>query len=141
LLDVEKAAFVNRPAKQLAEKFWPGSLTLVLCKKPSFPDVVTFGLDSVGLRIPDNEIALDLIGLSGGLLVGSSANRSGEPPPRSVNELSDELKTMVDVVLDGENVAKGIPSTVVDLASEPPKILREGPISFEAIMDVLVSSD
>lgn len=141
LADVEKVAFVDERVKQLADKFWPGSLTLVLCKKPSFPDVVTFGLDSVGVRIPDNDVALDLIGLSGGLLVGSSANLSAEPPPRSVNELSKELKALVDVVLDGGITAKGVPSTVVDLSKEKPKILREGPISFEAILNALAFSD
>lgn len=138
--DVEKAAFLGLTARQLATKFWPGSLTLVLSKKPSFPDVVTFGLDSVGLRIPDNDVALDLIRLSGGLLIGSSANRTGESPPRSVCELSDELKEQVDVVLDGGNTFQGVPSTVVDLTAATPKILREGPISHKSILDVLAFS-
>ena len=141
LEDVQRAAIVNRNANLLASKFWPGSLTLVLRKKPSFPDVVTFGLDSVGLRIPDNKTALSLVGLAGGLLVGSSANRSGEPPARSVIELSSELKTLVDVVIDGEKTANGLPSTVVDLVSEKPKVLRQGPISFEEIMEALASSN
>jgi L-threonylcarbamoyladenylate synthase len=139
--DVEKAAFFSQTARQLAFKLWPGSLTLVLSKKPSFPDVVTFGMNSVGMRIPNNDVALDLIRLSGGLLIGSSANRTGESPPRSVCELSDELKQQVDVVLDGGSIFQGIPSTVVDLTSTTPKILREGPISFKSILDALAFSD
>jgi L-threonylcarbamoyladenylate synthase len=139
--DVEKAAFFSQTARQLATKLWPGSLTLVLSKKPSFPDVVTFGLDSVGLRIPNNDVALDLIRWSGGLLIGSSANKSGESPPRAVCELSDELKEKVDVILDGGNTFEGVPSTVVDLTSATPKILREGPISYKSILDALAFSD
>jgi L-threonylcarbamoyladenylate synthase len=139
--DVEKAAFFGQTARQLATKLWPGSLTLVLSKKPSFPEVVTFGLDSVGLRIPNNDVALDLIRWSGGLLIGSSANKSGESPPRAVCELSNELKEKVDVILDGGNTFEGVPSTVVDLTSATPKILREGPISFKSILDALAFSD
>ena len=139
--DVEKAASFSQTARQIAAKLWPGSLTLVLSKKPSFHDVVTSGTDSVGMRIPNNDVALELIRLSGGLLIGSSANRTGESPPRSVCELSDELKQQVDVVLDGGSIFQGIPSTVVDLTSTTPKILREGPISFKSILDALAFSD
>jgi L-threonylcarbamoyladenylate synthase len=70
-------------------------------------------------------------------LIGSSANRTGEEPPRRVQEISGELKEMVDVVLDGEVAAQGMPSTVADLTSEKPRILREGPISLKEILDAL----
>jgi L-threonylcarbamoyladenylate synthase len=135
--DADRIAFISSNSRKLAAKFWPGPLTMVFPKKPNFPDVVTFGLDSVGLRIPDNDVALHLIGLSGGLLIGSSANRTGEEPPRQVQEISGELKEMVDVVLDGGAAAQGMPSTVADLTSEKPRILREGPISLKAILDAL----
>jgi L-threonylcarbamoyladenylate synthase len=141
IADVENVAFVSQNGKRLAAKFWPGSLTLVFYKKPTFPDVVTSGWDSVGLRIPDHDVALRLIRLSGGLLVGSSANRTGEKPPRAVNEISDELKEMVDVVLDGGPAVQGMPSTVADLTSDKPRILREGPISLQAILDALTLGD
>jgi L-threonylcarbamoyladenylate synthase len=91
----------------------------------------------VGLRVPDNKIALHLIHLSGGLLIGSSANRSGEKPPRSVQEITEELKNMVNVILDGGITVQGIPSTVVDLTTEKPQILREGPIKIKELSDVL----
>jgi L-threonylcarbamoyladenylate synthase len=135
--DADKIAFISPNGKKLAAKFWPGPLTMVFPKKPALPDVVTFGLDSVGLRIPHNDVALHLISLSGGLLVGSSANRTGEEPPRAVQEISGELKEMVDVVLDGGATAQGKPSTVADLTSEKPRILREGPISLKELLDAL----
>ena len=139
--DADKIAFISPKGKRLASKFWPGPLTMVFPKKPALPDVVTFGYDSVGLRIPDNDVALSLIRLSGGLLVGSSANRTGEAPPRSVQELSEELKKMVDVVLDGGVASHGMPSTVADLTTENLLILREGPVSLEALLDALALGD
>jgi L-threonylcarbamoyladenylate synthase len=141
IVDAEKIAHISSNGKKLAAKFWPGPLTMVFQKKPALPDVVTFGLDSVGLRIPNNDVALQLLSLCGGLLVGSSANLSGEVPPRSVQEVSVELKRMVDVVLDGGSAVQGTPSTVVDLTQKKPKILRDGPISLKAIMDTLTLRD
>ncbi len=141
LVDADKVAFVSPNGKKLAVKFWPGHLTMVFPKKPALPDLVTFGWDSVGLRIPDNDIALQLISLSGGLLIGSSANRTGEEPARRVQEISGELKEIVDVILDGGPAVQGSPSTVVDLTSEKPRILREGPISLKAILTTLALSD
>ena len=141
IVDADKVAFVSPNGKKLAAKFWPGPLTIIFPKKPALPDIVTFGWDSVGLRIPDNDVALQLISLSGGLLIGSSANRTGEEPARRVQEISGELKEMVDVVLDGGPAVQGRPSTVVDLTSEKPRILREGPISLKAILYALALSD
>ena len=132
--DADKIASISPKGKKLAARFWPGPLTMVFPKKAALPDVVTFGWDSVGLRIPDSDVALQLIRLSGGLLVGSSANRSGEEPPRTVQEISGELTEMVDVVLDGGASAQGKPSTVADLSSEKLRIVREGPISLKAIL-------
>ena len=138
--DGKKAAHISLDGKKLAAKFWPGPLTLIVPKKPTIPDIVTFDKDSVGLRVPDNKIALQLIHLSGGLLIGSSANRTGEKPPRSVQEISEELKDRVNIVIDGGITVQGIPSTVVDLTSEKPLILREGPIKFKELSDVLAFS-
>jgi L-threonylcarbamoyladenylate synthase len=139
--DAEKIATISQKGKRLATKFWPGPLTLVVTKKSSLPDIVTFGLDSVGLRIPNNDVALRLIGLSGGLLIGSSANRSGEEPPRTVEEVADELKEKVDVILDGGAAAQGRPSTVVELTSAKPRVLREGPVGLKEMLDALALSD
>jgi L-threonylcarbamoyladenylate synthase len=141
IVDAEKVALFSLNGKKLAAKFWPGPLTLVFPKKQSLSDVVTLGFDSVGLRIPDNNVALQLIRLSRGLLIGSSANRTGEEPPRSIQEISEELKELVDVILDGGPTIQGLPSTVVDLTQNKPRILRKGPISFEAILAALALGD
>jgi L-threonylcarbamoyladenylate synthase len=141
IVDAEKMAHISLNGKKLAAKFWPGPLTMVFQKKPALLDVVTFGLDSVGLRIPNNDVTLQLLSLCGGLLVGSSANRTGEKPPRSVQEVSVELKRMVDVVLDGGSAVQGTPSTVVYFVQEKPRILRAGPVSLKAIMDTLALRD
>ena len=138
--NAKKAAYISLDGKKLAAKFWPGPLTLIFPKKPAIPDLVTFDQDSVGLRVPDNKIALQLIHLSGGLLIGSSANITGEKAPRSVQEISEELKDMVNVVLDGGITVQGIPSTVIDLTSGKPRILREGPIKLKELKDVLTFS-
>lgn len=138
--DAEKIATFSQKGKILAAKFWPGPLTLVVHKKTSLPDIVTFGLDSVGVRIPDNAVALRLVCMSGGLLIGSSANRSGEKPPRTVQEVADELKEKVDIVLNGGTSARGRPSTVVELTSGKPRILRQGPIRLKEILNALAPS-
>lgn len=137
----ERIATLSQNGRRLAAKFWPGPLTMVFPKKPALPDIVTFGLDSMGVRIPANEVALSLIDLSGGLLVGSSANISGEEPAQNVQELSEKLMDKVDVILDGGATVQGKPSTVVDLTSDKPRILREGPVSLKEILDALAFCD
>lgn len=137
----QKVATISANGKKLATEFWPGPLTMVFPKKITLPDIVTLGWDSVGLRIPNNKIALQLIRLSGGLLVGSSANLTGEEPPKNIDEISSELKKNVDIVLDGGPSMKGESSTVIDLTSKKIKLLRKGPISYEAILSVLTLND
>ena len=137
----ERVAFISQNGKKLAAKFWPGPLTMVFPKKSSLPDIVTFNHDSVGLRIPDNDVALQLISLCGGLLIGSSANITGEKPPCNVQEISENLKGIVDLVLDGGSAVQGMPSTVVDLTLDKLSILREGPISLKEILDDLAFGD
>lgn len=137
ITDAEKVAYISQNGKKLAEKFWPGPLTMVFPKKQILPDVVTFNLSSVGLRIPDNQVVLQLLSMCGGLLIGSSANRTGEEPPRSIQEMPDELKTRVEVVLDDGPTAQGVPSTVVDLTQKKPRVLRQGSITLKAILDTL----
>lgn len=133
---VEKIAFLSQEAKKIAKRFWPGPLTLVAPKKPALPDLVTCKLNSVGVRVPKHDVALQLISLSNGLLVGTSANKTGEKPPRTAHEAA-QLGEEVDVILDGGPATLGVPSTVVDLTSKKLRILREGPISFKEISEVL----
>jgi len=131
---VKKIAFLSETARRVAAKFWPGPLTLVVPKKPILPDIVTCNLNSVGVRIPRHNVALRLISLSNGLLVGTSANKTGEKPPCTAQEAAEKLGEEVDVILDGGPAPLGAPSTVVDLTREKPKILREGSISLEELL-------
>lgn len=135
--DVEKIAVLGEKARRVAEHFWPGPLTLVLPKKPLLPDAVTCNRPSVGVRIPRHRVALQLLCLSNGLLVGTSANKTGRDPPRNAQEAAEQVGEDVDLVLDGEASPIGKSSTVVDLTNEEPRILREGPISLRDIMSVL----
>ena len=133
---VEKIAYLSKRAKRITARFWPGPLTLVVPKKPALPDVVTCNLDSVGVRVPRHDTALQLIHLSKGLLVGTSANKTGEKPPQTAYEAAEQLGKEVNIILDGGPTALGKPSTVVDLTSEKPKILREGSIRLKDILQI-----
>jgi len=134
---VEKIASLSPKAEKIARRFWPGPLTIIVPKKPKLPQVVTCNLNSVGVRVPNHAVALQLIHLSNGLLVGTSANKTGEKPPQTAHEAARQLGKEVDVVLDGGPATLGVPSTVADLTSKKLRILREGPISFKEISDVL----
>ncbi|MEM3574469.1 MAG: L-threonylcarbamoyladenylate synthase [Candidatus Bathyarchaeia archaeon] len=125
-------AEVDEAAEELMRRFWPGPLTLVL-RNIGFPPRVTCGGDTVGVRIPDNPIALSLISKGGGFLVGTSANRSGHPPCLTAEEALERLGDEVDLIIDGGRAALAVGSTVVDLSSGEPRLLRPGPVDWEAI--------
>jgi len=133
--EAEKIAHITEKAQKLAEKFWPGPLTMVLLKKPSLLDVVTCGLDSVGVRVPNHPVALELIREAGGLLVGTSANKSGEKPPQTAEEVARQIGEEVDLVLDGGFAPLGESSTIVDLIMGTPRILRHGPVKVDDILE------
>ena len=135
--DVERIAELSGIASRLAEVFWPGPLTLVLPRKPVLPDALTCGLPSVGVRIPGHDFAIELIRACGGLLVGTSANKSGRPPPRTAQEALEELGEMVELIIDGGPAPLGVPSTVLDLTGPEPRLLREGPIGLSDILKVI----
>lgn len=130
----EKVAFLSKSVKGVAAKFWPGPLTIVLHKKPFLPDIVNCNQDSVGVRIPNHAVTIKLIQLSDGLLVGTSANKSGRKPPKTAEEAIEQIGEEVDVILDGGPTSFGTSSTVVDFTSAKPKLLREGPISLKEIL-------
>ena len=137
---VKKVAYISSNGRKMAKNFWPGPLTIIFPKKDNISDIVTFHQNSVGLRIPNNNVALKLIQLSGGLLIGSSANKTDEKPPKKIDEISKELKENVDIILDDGPTSQGIPSTVVDLTTENPKIIREGPINLKQLLNFLALS-
>lgn len=119
-------------AKELAKEFWPGPLTIVLKAKINFPKSLTAGEDSIGIRVPNHELALKIIDASGGILIGTSANISGMPPIKSVEELDRRIEEKVDLVIDGGTVKLGLPSTVIKIENERKiKIIRKGAIGTE----------
>jgi L-threonylcarbamoyladenylate synthase len=128
---------VPAQARALAQAFWPGPLTLILPRAASVPDAVTGGQDSVGLRCPAHPLALELLRAFGGGLAAPSANRFGHISPTSAAHVRSEFGDAVPVVLDGGDSEVGIESTIVDLVSSRPRILRPGRISREQIVEVL----
>lgn len=131
----ELAAEWPESAQKLAERFWPGPLTLVVRKKPVVPDSVTADLDSVGLRMPANSIALALIREAGVPLAAPSANRFAQLSPTTAQHVRESLGDRVLIILDGGPTDVGIESTV--LAVSPPCLLRPGSITREQIERVV----
>ncbi|TVR32633.1 MAG: threonylcarbamoyl-AMP synthase [Balneolaceae bacterium] len=140
----ELATDIPDSFKKLANHFWPGPLTMVLKKQAAVPDIVTAGLDSVAIRMPDHPIALELI-RNTGPLTAPSANRSGKPSPTKPEHIIEDYGDELPVV-DGGSSKIGLESTVLDLTSKQIAILRPGAISAEMIKnllktDVIESSD
>ncbi len=129
------AADLNSSALKLAERFWPGPLTLVVPRHPDLPDLLS-PLPTIGVRVPDHPDALVLMDVTGPLAV-TSANLSGGENACTAKEVFDQLKGRVDLILDGGETPGGQPSTVVDCTAPAPSVLREGPISWEAMENAL----
>ena len=124
-------------AVRLAGRYWPGPLTLIVPAPRSICTLLTAGTGRIGLRVPDAAVALALIRRFGGPVTGTSANRSGERDLLDANEVLHQLGDRVDVILDGGPVAAGRPSTVVDVTTSPPVIVRPGPVGQREIFDLL----
>lgn len=124
-------------AYRLAERFWPGPLTMILKKHPDIPVETTGGLDTVAVRFPDNEIALALIRYAGGFVAAPSANTSGRPSPTVGKYVYEDLAGKVDMILDGGSSVIGLESTIIDLTDEIPMVLRPGYITLEMLREVL----
>lgn len=124
-------------AQALAEKFWPGPLTIIMKKSDIIPDEVSAGLDTVALRLPSHTVARVLIRESGTALAAPSANRSGSPSPTTATHVMDDLCGTIDAVIDGGMCSVGIESTVITLATKTPRLLRPGYITVEQIEEVI----
>ena len=134
--EMEQVALVISPmARRLAERFWPGPLTLVVPKHPSLP-VELSSLSTVGVRMPNHPVALALLRVTGPLAV-SSANRSGEASTVTAHEVVEHLGGRIALVLDGGRTPGGMSSTVVDCTGDTPVILRQGPISIVELQQAL----
>ncbi len=121
----------------LAKEFWPGPLTMILPKKSLVPSVTTGGLNTVAVRMPDSEVALELIRQSGTAVAAPSANISGSPSPTKGEHVVADLDGRIDVILIGEDCRVGIESTVLDMTGSSPVILRPGIITKEALSRAL----
>ena len=136
LVDIEKIAFVSDIARDLAEYFLPGPLTMILNKKSVILDVVTGGLDNVAVRIPDNDVALELLSRYGPITV-TSANVHGKEVPDIISDIKMQFNSDdVAVYLDYGKL-NGLPSTIVDMTAGKPRIVRDGAITKEEIFDVI----
>ncbi len=128
---------VPHPAQVLAEKFWPGPLTLILKRSDRAEDFVTGAQDSVGLRVPSHPVAQALLKLFKGGVAAPSANRFGRVSPTTAAHVREDLGTEVDLVLEGGPSEVGIESTILDLSGGAPMLLRPGCISKEELEKVL----
>jgi L-threonylcarbamoyladenylate synthase len=132
LADVEDMAHlcaeVPPAARLLAERFWPGPLTLVLRRSPAFQSAALGSGDKIALRVPDHLFLRQVIRALGEPITGTSANRSGSPSCRTAQEVERDLGDAVDLIIDGGPSRIGRESTVIDITEERPRILREGAI-------------
>ena len=140
IADISDLANVARDvpelATELARRFWPGSVTLVLKKAHVVPSRLTGGQDSVAVRVPDHPIALALLRALGRPVTGSSANISGGPDPVTASHVRESLGGACDIVVDAGPAPLGVPSTIVDLREGVPRLLRAGAVPWEAVESV-----
>ncbi len=128
--------FLSASARKLIEHFWPGGLTIVVPKKKDLPELLSAG-SSIGIRMPNHSIALELLNKFGPLAT-TSANLSGKNNPHNAGDVLNQLNGRVPLILDGGRCPGGVPSTVVDCSTDEVRILRPGAISHEAI-DAVIS--
>ena len=142
--EVLKIAEFNDLATKLAKHYWPGQLTLILKKKDQsviLPEVTAFK-NTIGIRVPENEIILNVLNLLKkeghlGVLIGTSANYSGEPPCISGDQVAKKILSPIDLILDGGKSKSRLSTTIVDCTAQEPKFLRIGMISEEEILEFL----
>jgi L-threonylcarbamoyladenylate synthase len=134
--DLEKLA-INIPeaAHRLASRFWPGPLTILVPKRPNLPESVS-ATSTVGVRVPDHDVARALLRAAGPMAV-TSANISGGQSPVTAEEVYEQLGGRIDLIIDGGKTPGGVPSTLVDCTTSELKVLREGPVSLEDLRSAL----
>ncbi|MFX0081336.1 MAG: L-threonylcarbamoyladenylate synthase [Candidatus Hodarchaeota archaeon] len=139
-----KIAEFNELAKKLAKRYWPGQLTLILRKKERsiIPPEITAFKNTIGLRVPENEIILKILSLLKadghlGVIIGTSANYSGEPPCISGEEVAKKLLSPIDLIIDAGKSKSQLSTTIVDCTTSEPKFLRIGMMPEEEILDFL----
>lgn len=131
VIDVPEIAY------RLIDFAWPGPLTLVLKKSAKVPKEVTAGLPTVAIRCPGHPVALDLINALGRPIAAPSANLSGRPSPTNAHHVIEDLMGLIDVIVDSGETFFGVESTIIDVTSDPPTLLRPGPVAVEDLIRVL----
>ncbi|TWH45384.1 L-threonylcarbamoyladenylate synthase [Sporomusa sp. KB1] len=131
------AASVPANVLALAERYWPGPLTVVVKRRPLVPDAVTGGLDTVAIRLPSSLVARELIRLAGVPVAAPSANTSGRPSPTTAQAVLADLDSKIAAVIDAGPCEIGVESTVVDCTTPVPTLLRPGGITYEMLVEVL----
>jgi L-threonylcarbamoyladenylate synthase len=134
------ASEVPEHAQLLAAAFWPGPLTLILRRSRRVSDLVTGGLETVGLRVPGHPVAQNLLREFGGAIAAPSANRFGRVSPTQARHVVEDLDGLLDLILDGGPCQVGLESTIIDLSGSLPAVLRPGGITAEQIAAVLQQS-
>lgn len=124
-------------AKQLADRFWPGPLTMIFNKSDKVPLETTGGLQTVAVRMPSDKVAMAFIKAADGYIAAPSANTSGRPSPTVAKYVAEDLDGKIEMILDGGQLCIGLESTIVDMTVEPPMILRPGYITKEMLEEVL----
>ena len=124
-------------AYALAERFWPGPLTMVLRRKRVVPDVVTAGLDTVGMRCPAHPVCRAILTAADVPVAAPSGNTSGRPSPTTAAGMLEDMDGKIDGIVDGGPCAVGVESTIVDLTVMPPRLLRPGGVTLEQLRDAL----
>lgn len=133
----ELSSDVTEQALKLADKFWPGPLTMILKKKDVVPDSITGGLNTVAIRMPSHPVAASLIRESGVYIAAPSANTSGKPSPTRGEHVINDMNGRIDMILVDDTVDIGVESTIVDLSEDVPTILRPGYITQDMLSEVL----
>lgn len=131
------ASEVPEKAKLLADRFWPGPLTMIMPKSDAVPYATTGGLDTVAIRMPSHPTAYELIRSSGVYIAAPSANTSGRPSPTTAQHVYEDLNGRIDMIIDSGKVDIGLESTIVDLTGEVPTILRPGYITRAMLEEVV----
>ncbi len=140
--DLDKIAVdIPESAYLLAEKFWPGPLTMILKKRDNVPMETTGGLNTVAVRMPSNRIAAEFISACGGFIAAPSANASGRPSCTEAKHVKEDLNGKIPLIIDGGRVGIGLESTIIDLTGEIPCLLRPGYIDLKVLRNILGTVD
>ena len=140
ILHIPEASWLERYCKeipltayQLAKAYWPGPMTMILKRKDIVPDVVTAGMDTVGMRCPSHLLCREIIALAQVPVAAPSGNTSGRPSPTTAEHMLEDMNGKIDAIVDGGPCSVGVESTIIDLTCQPPRLLRPGGITLEQL--------